>query len=76
MENENKENEAKAEFRMVNPNEYNVKCVIKEINVELLHVEFVAGSREIAKSFCDAFKGREMEFYQRIMTEINSFMEK
>ncbi len=73
---QNNENEAKAEFRMVSPTEYNVKCVIKEMGGELLHIEFVAGSREMAKSFCDAFKDREMEFYQRIMSEINNFMEK
>ena len=73
---QNDENEAKAEFRMVSPTEYNVKCVIKENGSELLHMEFVAGSRETAKSFCDAFKDNEMEFYQRIMTEINNFMEK
>ena len=73
---QNDENEAKAEFRMVSPTEYNVKCVIKENGSELLHMEFVAGSRETAKNFCDAFKDNEMEFYQRIMTEINNFMEK
>ena len=76
MENENKANVAKAEFRMVNPNEYNVKCVIKENNSELLHVEFTVGSREIAKNFCEAFKGNEMDFYQRMLAEINNFMEK
>lgn len=73
---ENHENEAKAEFRMVNPNEYNVKCVIKENGSELLHVEFTVGSREVAKSFCDAFRDNEMDFYQRIMAEVNNFMEK
>lgn len=73
---QNDENKAKAEFRMISPTEYNVKCVIKENGAELLHIEFVAGSRETSKKFCDAFEGNEMEFYQRIMTEINNFMEK
>ncbi len=74
VEKENRENEAVAQYHLISPTEYSVKCVIKENNSELLRLEFNSGSRDMAKDFCTAFKGREMELYQRIMTEINNFM--